>query len=191
MLTLHDMVLNQTISDKGAGVLRGLGAAGRPFLVYAGPRNAGKTTLVQAILAEAPADLPRQDFFGTDDEVTSLSAAPTRGYLVVGEIGHRGRPGYLAGAEVTRLFRLLADGYSVASSLHAESVDEVFDVLRQNAVPSAVAAAAVPYLIKVRALGNPDDPSTRRVVEQIHEIAPVEGGEYTLSLVYQGDAVRA
>ena len=191
MLTLHDMVANETISDDGADVLRGVGAAGRPFLVYAGPRNAGKTTLVQAILAEAPADLPRQDFFGTDAEVTSLSAAPRRGYLVVGEIGHRGGPGYLAGEEAIRLFQLLANGYSVASSLHAESVDEVFDVLARNGVASDAAAATVHYLIKIRALGDPGDPATRRVVEQIHEVAPLDGGEHTRSLLYKGDAVRA
>jgi len=190
LLKLHDMVANQSISADGADVLRTIGAAGRAFLVHARPRNAGKTTLTQAIVAEAPASVPRQDFYGTEREVAALSAAPTRGYLVVGEIGHRGRPGYLAGAEVVRLFGLLADGYSVASNLHADSVDEVFDVLHSNGIDRATVAAAVPYLIKVRVLGDPDNPATRRVVEQIHQIAPGDG-EPASSLLYEWDALSA
>lgn len=188
MLTLDDMVANGTISDKGADVLRDIGSAGRSFLVYAGPRNAGKTTLTNAILAEAPAGLPREEFYGTDAEVESLSTVPTRGYLLVGEIGHRGRPGYLRGEEVTRLFQLLGDGYILASSLHAESVDEVFDVLRRNGVAPSAAAAAVDYFIKVRALGDPEDPATQRVVEQIDEITSPDSGA-THSPLYQRDAV--
>lgn len=187
MLTLDDMVANGTISDKGAEVLRSIGSTGRSFLVYAGPRNAGKTTLTNAILAEAPAGLPRDEFNGTGPEVESLSAAPTRGYLLVGEIGHRGRRGYLAGEEVTRLFQLLGDGYSLASSLHAEAVDEVFDVLQRNGVAPAAAAAAVDYFIGIRALGDPDDPATQRVVEQIDEITSPDSSA-TRSPLYLRDA---
>jgi type IV secretory pathway ATPase VirB11/archaellum biosynthesis ATPase len=187
VLTLDDMVANGTISDKGAEVLRGIGSTGRSFLVYAGPRNAGKTTLTNAILAEAPAILPRDEFNGTGPEVESLSAAPTRGYLLVGEIGHRGRRGYLAREEVTRLFQLLDDGYSLASSLHAESVDEVFDVLQRNGIAPAAAAAAIDYFIRIRALGDPHDPATQRVVEQIDEITSPDSSA-TRSPLYQRDA---
>ncbi len=186
MLTLDDMAANGTISDKGAEVLRGIGSTGRSFLVYAGPRNAGKTTLTNAILAAAPPSLPRAEFDGTEAEVESLSAAATRGYLLVGEIGHRGRRGYLGGDEVIRLFQLLGDGYSLASSLHAESVDEVFDVLQRNGIAPATAAAAVDYFVKVRALGDPDDPATQRVVEQIDEITSPDSA--TRSPLYQRDA---
>lgn len=186
MLTLDDMVANGTISDKGAELLRGIGSTGRSFLVYAGPRNAGKTTLTNAILAEAPASLPRDEFYGTEREVESLSAAPARGYLLVGEIGHRGRPGYLGGEEVTRLFEVLGAGYALASSLHAESVNEAFDVLRRNGIAPETAAAAVDYFVRVRVLGDPDDPATPRVVEQIHEITSPDSG--TRSPLYQRDA---
>ncbi len=62
------------------------------FLVYARPRNAGKTTLARAIVAAAPTSLPRLDFLGTQQEVDALSTEPARGYVQVAEIGHRGRP---------------------------------------------------------------------------------------------------
>ncbi|HEX3811699.1 MAG TPA: hypothetical protein VHX59_02560 [Mycobacteriales bacterium] len=186
MLTLQDLVSNRSITDNGADVLRTIGAAGHPFLVYALPRNAGKSTLVEAILGTAAPDLPRHEFFGTEAEVTSLCASPAHGYLLVAEIGHRGRPGYLAGDEVGRVFQLVAHGYSLASSLHADSVDEVFDVLRRNGVATAD-AATIPYLVKVRALGSPDSPSTPRVVEQIHEIAPNGTDTPGRKLLYEWD----
>jgi hypothetical protein len=170
LITLQDMVTNGSVSPEGAELLRGIGAAGRSFLVYALPRNAGKSTLTEAILAEAPADLPRHDFYGTEQEVDGLTAPSARGYVVVGEIGHRGRPGYLAGEEeVGRVFSLVAAGYSLASSLHADSVDEVFEVLARNGVDRQ-AAAGIPYFVKVRVFGDASDSTAPRAVEQIHEI---------------------
>ncbi|HVX46254.1 MAG TPA: hypothetical protein VHC49_20345 [Mycobacteriales bacterium] len=179
------MTTGRSVSGEGADLLRSIGAAGRSFLVHARPRNAGKSTLTNAIVAEAPADLPRTDFFGTEQEVAQLSVAPTRGYLVVAEIGHRGRPGYLAGEEVPRIFALLADGYALASNLHADTVPELFEVLEQNGVSRQTAAELVPYAIKVRALGDPEQADTRRIVEQIHEISLAPNGEPTWSLRYQ------
>lgn len=187
MLTLQDMTTGRSVSGEGAELLRSIGAAGRSFLVHARPRNAGKSTLTNAIVAEAPAALPRTEFFGTEQEVAQLSVAPTRGYLVVAEIGHRGRPGYLAGEEVPRIFELLAGGYALASNLHADTVPEVFEVLQQNGVSPRAAAAVIPYAIKVRALGDPEQPGTRRVVEQIHEITVGPDGGPAWSLLYQWD----
>jgi hypothetical protein len=186
LITLQDMVNNRSISPAGAAVLRSIGAGGHSFLVYALPRNAGKSTVAQAILGEAPAELAREEFFGTQEEVRALSAVPPRGYVVVAEIGHRGRPGYLSGDEVPRIFQLVSHGYSLASSLHADSVAEVFEVLQRNGV-AADAAATVPYLIKVRVLGEPDSPSTPRVVEQIHQVT----ADSTATLLYQWDGQPA
>src|SRR5215813_13955297 len=83
MLTLSDLVANRSVSPDGARLLEAIGAGGHSFLVYARPRNAGKTTLVQAILAAAPASPPQTDFLGTEQEVESLLAAETRGYVQV------------------------------------------------------------------------------------------------------------
>ena len=184
--SLDDLVANGSISAAGAEVLRTVAHSGRSFLVHARPRNAGKSTLTNAILAEAPASLPRPEFFGTEDELAALSAVPAVGYLSVAEIGHRGRPGYLAAEEVVRLFALVAHGYSVASSLHADSVDEVFDVLASNGI-GRDQAATVPYLVKIRVLGDPDDDSATRVVEAIHETGISATGEVTDALLYQWD----
>jgi hypothetical protein len=186
VLTLDDMVENQSVSSDGADVLRAIAGSGRSFLVHALPQNAGKSTMVEAILAETAATVPRKDFYGTAEEAADLSAAASKGYLLVAEIGHHGRPGYLAGEEVPRVFDLVAGGYSLASSLHADSVDEVFGVLGANGVPTA-AAATIPYLIKVRMLRNPAGTHVRRVVDEIFEITPSDTGEPTASLLYRWD----
>ncbi len=188
-MTLEDMVREGSMSDDGRELLRGIAAAARSFLAYALPQNAGKSTLVHAMLAEVPSDLPQRTFFGTTEETSALAAIDPRGYLVVNEIGHRGRPGYLAQDEVRRLFQLVEQGYLVASSLHADSVEEVVRVLRDNGA-SEHACSEVSFLIKIRALGPPHDSRTRRVIEAIHEIEarPSEGSSNIL--LYRWDPQR-
>lgn len=155
--------------------------------MHARPQNAGKSTLTQAMLAAVSSTVPRHEFLGTVREAAELAASTTRGYLLVAEMGHHGRRGYLAGDEIVRAFDLVRDGYALASSLHADSVDEVFDVLRRNGVPTSV-AAAVPYLVKVRVLGNPRDSSAQRVVEAVHEITPSAEG-YDDTVLYEWDGL--
>ena len=185
-MTLEELVERASVSREGAEVLRRIGAGRHSYLVYAPPRNAGKSTLVQAILAAAPAHVARRAFLGTAREVEELSAEPRPGYLVVAEIGHRGVRGYLAGEEVPRAFALVAGGWALASCLHAGSVDEVFEVLGRNGVEPD-AAASVRYLAQVRPLGDPNAPGTRRVVEQVHEVTGVEGPRPVCTLLYRWD----
>jgi hypothetical protein len=169
MLTLEDLVANGTVSADGADVLRGIGAGGSSFLVHSLPRNAGKSTVTEAILACGPPSMARHDFLGTADEATALLGRPADGWLCVAEMGHRGRPGYLAEDEIVRAFELVAHGYPLASSLHADDVDGVYDVLGRNGVPPAAVASAVRFLVKVQPLGDPFAPDCVRVVESVHE----------------------
>ncbi|HEY9263574.1 MAG TPA: hypothetical protein VIQ11_03080 [Mycobacterium sp.] len=185
-MNLDDLIDNQSISPDGADILRAIAETRQSFLVHALPQNAGKSTVAQAILAEVAPGVPRNEFYGTEQEVASLSAASTRGYLVVAEIGHHGRPGYLAGQEVPRIFDLLAGGYSLASSLHADTVDQVFEVLAANGVPTTV-AASVPYLIKVRMLSNESGTHVRRVVDEIHEVSANGSAVPTSTQLYHWD----
>lgn len=186
-MNLDDLIANESIAPQGADVLRSIGRSGKSFLVHALPRDAGKTTVVQAILGESAPEIPRHEFFGTAEEVTALTGTPARGYLLVAEIGHRGRPGYLAGDEVPPIFDLVAAGYSLASSLHADSVEEVFEVLAANGVPAS-AASAIPYLIKIRMITNETGTHVRRVVDAIHQIDTAKGsGAAAAVLLYRWD----
>jgi len=185
-ITLADMVDNGSLSNDGAELLAGIGASGRSFLVYALPRNAGKSTLVRAILAEAPPHIARRPFYGSKDEAVGLAALEPDGYLVVAEIGHVAMRGYLWQDEVRRLFDLVDRGYAVASSLHADSVEEVFTVLEHNGVPERL-ASRVDFLVKVRALGPTNDPRTRRVVESVHRIERDPDERVRGDLLYRWD----
>lgn len=187
MITLDAMVSQGSVSEEGAGVLRDIGARGASFLVYSLPRHAGKSTLVEAILAEAPPGLARHEFLGTPAEAAALGAQAAGGYVVVAEIGHRGRPGYLAQDEVVRAFGLLDHGYSLASSLHADTVEQVYGVLEQNHIGPRT-AMAVRYLIKVQPLGDPFDPATARVVEAVHEVTGLAGDLPSTTAVYEHGA---
>ncbi|WP_188898602.1 hypothetical protein [Microlunatus endophyticus] len=180
------MINNQTISPAGADILRTIADTRQSFLVHALPQHAGKTTTVQAILAEVPPSVPCQEFFGTEHEFATLATAQRHGYLLVAEIGHHGRPGYLAGPEVPPVFDLISRGYALASSLHADTVDQVYEVLATNGVPKSV-AARVPYLIKVRMLRNTAGTHVRRVVDEIHEITTSSDGSPSASLLYRWD----
>ena len=172
MLTLDDLVDNGTVTAEGAAILRDIGARTQSFLVFSLPRNAGKSTVTDAILASAPDGTPRHDFLGTEAERDALLETPAAGYLVVAEMGHRGRPGYLAEEEVPRVFELVDHGYALASSLHADTDEQLYEVLAKNGV-SASAARNVRYLVKVQPLGDPFAPDTKRIVEWIDEVTGV------------------
>lgn len=173
MLTIQDLIDNGTIAPDGGELLRQIGAGVQPFIVYSLPRNAGKSTVTEAVLAAAPPGTARHDFLGTEAERDELRSGPPSGYLVVAEMGHRGRPGYLAGEEITRAFEVVEHGYPLATSLHADTVDQLVEVLTTNGVtPEQI--AAVRYLVKVQPLGDPFAPDTRRVVEAIDETAGVD-----------------
>jgi hypothetical protein len=183
MITLDHMVEHSTVSLDGAALLRSVAAEAASFLVYSLPRNAGKSTLAEAILAEAPPDLGRHDFLGTEAEAAELVSRPAGGYVVVAEIGHRGRPGYLADEEVVRAFEVARHGYALASSLHADTVEQVYEVLARNGV-SGGAASLVRYLIKVQPQGDPFDHRTHRVVEAVHEVIGADGDQPVLAQRY-------
>ena len=143
VLRLPDLVENGTVSAAGADLLRGIGHRLEPFIVYSRPRNAGKSTVTEAVLAEAPAGTSRHDFLGTEEEIV-------------------------------RAFDLAEHGYALATSLHADTVDELAEVLVGNGVATATIAANVRHLVKVQPLGDPFAPDTRRIVEAIDEVAGVQ-----------------
>jgi hypothetical protein len=173
VLTLDDLTGNGTVAGAGAHLLREIGAGVQPFIVYSLPRNAGKSTVTEAILAAAPDGTPRHDFLGTEAERDELQAAVPSGYLVVAEMGHRGRPGYLAGDEIVRAFELVDHGYPLATSLHADDLAGAFAVLTGNGVGLS-SVAKVRWFVKVQPLGDPFDPATRRIVEHVHEVAGLD-----------------
>ena len=147
---------------------------GASFIFAADPPGSGKTTILTALLAFAPPnmaayftrgwgetyDLPPQ----SDDHAT---------YLMVNEMSDH-LPVYSWGPYVVRTFELLAEGYSLCTTVHADTVEEVIEQLELDVgVPRANLAHVtfvVPIAIEQR------DGVTQRRVRDVGLLGPGDGG---------------
>ncbi len=180
-VTLPELVRNGTMSEQMAAVLWSAAAERRWFIVAAKPRKAGKSVVSDATLQFAPPGTPIHRLSGEIEEMERLSRSPDGGYLVVGEISPQRPERYIWGEAVTVLFRTLNSGFSLNTTLHASSVEEVFDqICRQNGV-SDEDAARIEYVAYVERFGGDpdgadDDDLYWRRVSGLYEIAAVRGG---------------
>lgn len=174
-IALADLVRNGTMSAEIAATLAGAAEERRSFLVFAVPRLAGKSTVMQAMLAHAGADTPVRVVSGDPGETARLRGGDGRGYVVIPEISQAPVPTYIWGEPVRRVFGLLSRGYALAAALHAPNVDEAFAIVcAGNGVPDAD-AGRIQLAVYIRSIGEWQEP-TRRVVEAVHEITSVSGG---------------
>ncbi len=114
---------------------------GASFIFAAEPPGAGKTTLLTALLPYTRDDTMAYFTRGwgeTFDLPPPSDDYPT--YILVNEISDH-LPVYSWGPYVVECFRLLSEGYSLLSTLHAETVEEVIDQLVEDndAAPEHVA----------------------------------------------------
>jgi hypothetical protein len=122
-----------------------------PVIVAAGPRLVGKTTVLTALLEFLPPDIERRELRGWDEDFSWLPEAGRLGWLHAPERG--GRPAserpstpaatYLVAAELSEhlpfytwgeqarvALRAMGLGYGLGATIHADSLQEVFDELR-------------------------------------------------------------
>ena len=185
-LELADLVANGTMSDDIAATLRATVRERHSFVVFAVPRLAGKTTVLNAMLEARPSGTPVVTVTGEPEEQRRLQAEPQGGYLYVPEIANSGVPGYLWGEPVQRVFRTLAAGYSLAVALHAPNVGEAFRIIsKENSIPDDE-ASKVRLAVYIRSIGEWRTPTARRVSE-VHEVARVVGGVPEVTLLHRWD----
>jgi hypothetical protein len=184
---LADLVRNKTMSAEIAATLAGAVEERRSFLVFAVPRLAGKTTVVQAMLARTGADTPIRSVTGEPAEVARLRSGDGRGYLQIPEITpHPVMPGYIWGAAVRRVFAVLERGYALAAALHAPNVEGAFEQISRGCEVPDEHAARIQLAVYIRSIGEWQEP-TRRVVEAVHEIDGVSGGKPRLRTLHTWD----
>jgi hypothetical protein len=105
---------------------------GASFIFAAEPPSAGKTALLTALLPFAPRDALAYFTRGwgeTFDLPPRDNNVPT--YILVNEMSDD-IPVYSWGPYVIRIFELMAEGYSMATTMHADTSEEVADILGEE-----------------------------------------------------------
>ena len=187
-LTLADLVANRTLSAGMAALLAAAVAERRSLLMVAIPRNAGKTTLMSAVLDERPAGVPLYELGRRHGDSLGIpDAGEPAGYLAFSEIApHPVTDSYLWGSDVRRIFEAAqAGGHAIATALHADGIESAFEVIAGNGVPDEQ-ASLMDLVVYIRSIGPWQDPE-RRAVESIHEVERVEDGEVTARLIHRWD----
>ena len=174
------------MSSDIAATLRDTAASRRSFVVMAVPRLAGKTTVMRAMLAEAPAKAPVRAIGIDGDDIGALLAQSRGGYVVIPEIAEGPwAPGYIRGAPVRRIFQGVGGDVSLATALHAPDPETAFGIIcGTNRVPDDD-AAKISLVVYLRSLGRDWQRPERRVVSTVHWIEGVQGGRPQTRLLHR------
>lgn len=99
------------------------------FIVVAEPHEAGKTTLLTALLDFLPEDTQPVYLRGWYERFSFFDTLPPESaYLLCNEISSH-LPTYLWGHGVRRVFEAAAAGYPLATTMHATGADDAFEQL--------------------------------------------------------------
>ena len=105
---------------------------GASIIIAADPPSAGKTATLTALLSLTPPETLGYFTSGMGETFTlpaRTDAHPT--YILVNEMSDH-LPVYTWGEYSRRCFELMAEGYSLATTVHANTVDEVLAILRDE-----------------------------------------------------------
>jgi hypothetical protein len=135
---------------------------GASFVFAADPPGAGKTTILTALLTLAPPGMAAYFTRGwgeTFDLPPPSDTYPT--YLMVNEMSDH-LPVYSWGPYVVRVFELLGEGYSLCTTVHADSIEGVLEQLEEdNGVPREH-LARLTFVVPL-AIGHREGQTIRRV----------------------------
>ena len=175
-MSITEIMRSGTLPPSIAAILWLAIERGASIMLAADPPGAGKTTMLTALLAFARPDASvyfTRGWGETFDLPPLEGDAPT--YIMVNEISDH-LPVYSWGPYVQRAFELMADGYALLSTMHADTVDGVIEQLTdENDVPVqhiGHLAFIVPIYVGANAEG--------RRVRRVSDIAVLEplGGNY-------------
>jgi hypothetical protein len=125
------LIERNALDVRAAAVLSLLVEARATTIVVAEPHEAGKTTLLTALLAFLPDTTQRVYLRGWYERFGFLdSVAPHDAYLLCNEISSH-LPTYMWGRGVRRLFEAAANGYPLATTMHAIAAASVMEQLVQ------------------------------------------------------------
>jgi hypothetical protein len=147
---------------------------GASFAFAADPPGAGKTTVLTALLALAPPEMVAYFTRGWGETFALPPPSddhPT--YLMVNEMSDH-LPVYSWGPYVVRAFELLGEGYSMCTTLHADTVEEVIAQLVDDAGVPREHLANLTFIVPL-AIVRREAQALRRV-RDVGLLGPGEGG---------------
>jgi energy-coupling factor transporter ATP-binding protein EcfA2 len=166
------------LAPAAAGLLWALLARRASVVVAAGPSGAGKTTLLTALLDFLPTGTRRVYVRGCFEPFRFLAdpaVEPRRTSLLVNEISPH-LPSYLWGPGVRRLLATKRDGYVLAATAHAASVEDLVGSLAGYPLripPAEMAAFDLVVVLDARE----EEGVVRREVVDVAALAEVRGRE--------------
>lgn len=129
-LSLVEIVEAGTLDRRAAALLILLIESRRSIVLASEPPMSGKTTLLSALVPFLPEDTRPLFLRGLAETFDYVrDADPRTSYLLVNELSSH-LPVYLWGSKATRMFRTLASGFGVGTTMHADDVSEALAELR-------------------------------------------------------------
>jgi hypothetical protein len=93
--------------------------------------------------------------------------------------------GYIWGAPVRKGFAAVGDGVTLATALHAPSMEEAMgQITGDNGVPDQD-AQKLELVVNIRSLGASEEHPDRRVIATVLEIESVRGGKPQATLLHR------
>ena len=138
---------------------------GRSIILAADPPGAGKTTILTALLAFAKpeASLYFTQGWGETFRLPPIAPEDPPIYIMINEISDH-LPVYSWGPYVQKAFELMADGYALASTMHAETVEGVIEQLTDECDVPASDIGHLAFVVPMY-IGAANGQRVRRVSE--------------------------
>ncbi|HEU4760197.1 MAG TPA: hypothetical protein VFT91_09490 [Dehalococcoidia bacterium] len=157
---------------------------GASLIVAADPPGAGKTTTLTALMSLTPPETMVYFTRGIGEPFALPAVSPShRTYLLVNEMSDH-LPVYTWDHYARRAFELLSEGYSLATTMHADSVEGVLAQLEEELhVPrSQIARLTFIVPMEVRHEG-----AVRRRVREVAMLEP-NGDDFAINRIARWDA---
>ncbi len=146
---------------------------GASLIVAADPPSAGKTATITALLSLTPPETVAYFTRGVGETFNlppRTDDHPT--YLLVNEMSDH-LPVYTWDSYARRAFELMAEGYSLATTVHAETVEEVLAILRDDLGVPGDHIANLTFIVPLHLSHGPaGGGSARRRVAQVTLLRP-------------------
>jgi hypothetical protein len=145
---------------------------GASVIVAAQPPSAGKTATLTALLSLIPPETVAYFTRGIGETFSlppRTDAHPT--YILVNEMSED-LPVYTWDAHARRVFELMAEGYSLATTVHADTVDEVLTILQEEIGVPQQHIAKLTFIVPLQL--SPGPAGTRSIRRRVREVAFLE-----------------